>query len=66
MKTAAEVRNDPNLFFHHSATAGGYVSRMKKEGIVQEYEGQFGKGCAIRNPRWDTTRYVRIEYYIYK
>ncbi|MGN0557860.1 MAG: hypothetical protein ACI4IS_00215 [Acutalibacteraceae bacterium] len=59
--TTAEVR--ANYKYHHTASRRGYESR-KSDGHVEEYNGRFGKGYIIVTPRWDTTSYVNIEYYI--
>lgn len=61
MKTIAEIESTMRL--HHKASRRGYISR-KSSGKVETYEGRFGKGYIIVRPRWDTTQYVTIEYYI--
>lgn len=63
--TVSELRNNPNYEWHHYASRRGYESR-KSEGHVEPYEGRFGKGYILVTPRWDTTSYVWIEYYIEK
>lgn len=65
MKTVEEVLNDKSLYHHHTASRFGYESR-RGNGHVEEYNGRFGKGYIIVSPRWDTTSYVTIDYYIEK
>lgn len=48
---------------HHTASRRGYVSR-KIDGIVEPYKGKFGEGYVIIRPRFDTTRFVTVEYYV--
>lgn len=48
---------------HHKASRRGYVSR-KSEGYVESYKGVFGTGYILVTPRFDTTRYVDITYFI--
>lgn len=59
-----ELIKTRQLRFHHRAAGRGYVSRKKPEGVVVLYRGRFGRGIAILKPRWDTTRYILVEYYI--
>lgn len=63
--TINELANDKRYTLHHRATAKGYVSR-KTQGYVKEYSGRFGKGYAVFEPRFDTTRFVYITYYVEK
>ena len=49
--------------FHHSASARGYLSR-KGGPKIECYDGKFGNGYKVTKPRWDTTRYVTVEYYV--
>ena len=58
-----ELRNNPRYKYHHSASRRGYLSR-KSNGIVEPYKGRFGEGYIVITPRFDTTSYVTIEYYI--
>ena len=48
---------------HHIASRRGYISR-KSAGKVETYKGRFGEGYIILRPRWDTTNYIFVEYYI--
>lgn len=50
---------------HHIASQRGYLSR-KGDPKVEEYSGRFGSGYKVTKPRWDTTQYVTVEYYIKK
>ena len=63
--TINELKNNPNYEYHHTAARRGYISR-KTEGYVEEYEGRYGKGYVIVRPRFDTTQYVYIDYYLEK
>lgn len=48
---------------HHTASRRGYISR-KSAGKVERYSGRFGTGYKLISPRWDTTQYVYITYYV--
>ena len=48
---------------HHTASRRGYISR-RSAGKVEAYSGKFGKGFILVTPRFDTTQYVYITYYI--
>ena len=61
MKTIHEIETTMKL--HHTALTRGYVSR-KIEGVVEEYNGRFGKGYVIKKPCFKSTRYYYKEYYI--
>lgn len=52
------------LRYHHSATRRGYVSRKNPDGVIEKYNGKFGTGYKRILPRWDTTCYVTVEYYV--
>lgn len=58
-----DLVNNPVYELHHTATKKGYISR-KSDGIVKEYSGRFGTGYTVERPRWDTTQYIYIDYYI--
>lgn len=47
----------------HKASKRGYISRKWDAGIC-EYSGRFGDGYLLVYPRWDTTNYVYVEYWI--
>lgn len=53
------------LQVHHTASRRGYISR-KSDGVVEEYTGKFGAGYVLLTPRWDTTTYCYVTYYIYR
>ena len=57
------LMNNPEYKPHHTASRRGYESR-KGKGHVEEYNGKFGKGFVLVEPRYDTTQYVSITYYI--
>lgn len=63
--TIKELATDPQYQLHHTAAARGYVSR-KCPGIIKPYSGNFGTGYIVQRPRYDTTRYIYIDYYIKK
>lgn len=52
-----------NYKLHHRATRRGYVSRRSCP-RVEQYSGKFGTGYIVRFPRYDTSRYHTVEYYI--
>ena len=52
------------LVLHHGASRRGYESRKVPEGHVEPYSGKFGKGFVHVTPRWDTTQYVNLTYYV--
>lgn len=49
---------------HHVATQRGYVSR-KTAGYIEPYKGRYGVGVRWVYPRYDTTRYCYVEYWVY-
>lgn len=49
---------------HHSARYQRYISRKKPEGVLEPYEGRFGKGYLLLQPAWDSTRYCYCTYMI--
>ena len=58
MKTLEEIRNSGDYYLHHTE------SRRKGGEKVKPYVGIFGKGFIIVSPRWDTTQYVNVSYWI--
>lgn len=66
MKTVNEIKQmvcDGRLTEHHTASCRGYVSR-KIDGVVRRYSGRYGTGWTVETPRWDSTRFCHITYYI--
>lgn len=61
--TVEELDASPDYYLHHTASYRGYVSRVNGP-IVEPYRGKFGEGYVVRSPRWDTTTYAYITYYI--
>lgn len=59
------IVDDVVYTFHHTSTMGGYVSR-KTRGSILPYSGKFGVGYKVLTPRWDTTNYCYVSYYIRK
>ena len=64
--TLTELKNNPNYYLHHTATARGYISHKIEYFGPREYTGKFGTGYTVERPRWDTTNYHYIDYYIHK
>ena len=63
--TVHELETSREYICHHTASCRGYVSR-KSDGVVEEYHGRFGDGYKVLHPRWDTTTYCWVSYYIRK
>jgi hypothetical protein len=55
-----KVINGKEYKLHHVVVVNGYVSCEKK----QEYNGKYGKGYVIYQPRYDTNRYCYVELWI--
>jgi hypothetical protein len=53
-----------NCRLYKTASCRGYLSRKNPEGIIEPYEGKYGKGFRVKKPRWDTTRFITVEYWI--
>lgn len=49
---------------HHTSLSRGYISRKNKSGIIEEYDGRFGKGYTIKKPNYQSTKYIFVEYWI--
>lgn len=62
MKEAITV-NGKIYTLHHLASRRGYESR-KSSGHLEQYNGRFGEGFILVTPRYDTTQYINIAYYI--
>ncbi len=60
-----ELMTSKDYEYHHTASRRGYISR-KIDGIVEPYKGRFGEGYVILSPRYDTTVYISVSYYIKK
>lgn len=63
--TIKELRESDAYKWHHTGSRRGYESR-KGDGHIEPYKGRFGEGYIIISPRYDTTQYVNVEYYIKK
>ena len=61
--SVAELTKNKDYRVHHTASRRGYESR-KSQGRVEPYNGKFGNGYILITPRYDTTRYVSVTYYI--
>ena len=55
--------NGKTYTYHHSASRRGYESR-KGGGHLERYSGKFGAGYIAVLPRWDTTQFVTVRYYL--
>lgn len=55
--------NGQRYELHHTATAKGYVSRKAVEEL-EVYNGRYGVGYKAHRPRFDTTNYHYVDYYI--
>ena len=62
--TIESIIAERGLIRHHTASMRGYVSRKLPAGQVREYSGRFGAGLVHIQPRWDTTQYVYVTYYV--
>lgn len=63
LPTIDTIGTDPRYYKHHTASRRGYVSR-KTAVRLEPYHGRFGRGYIAVRPRWDTSRYVFVAYYI--
>lgn len=61
--TTNQLKTSTEYYIHHTASRRGYIS-WKSEGEVREYKGKFGEGYTLETPRFDTTQYTYITYYI--
>lgn len=57
------------LFFHHFASAQGYLKRNQKkreqeEVMITKYAGKFGEGYILYLPNYLTKRFVHKLYFI--
>lgn len=59
---AHEVLSKMGYAYHHTATMRGYTSRKTPGLEVCKYNGRFGVGYIVIRPRYDTSRYVYIDY----
>lgn len=53
----------PDYKYHHTGSCRGYLSRKQPPRVVP-YKGKYGEGYKVYHPRWDTTQYVSVSYYI--
>ena len=56
------------LYEHHESTCLGYISRKlsPEEVPVYPYTGKFGRGFKVLLPNWESARYSRVKYFIYR
>ncbi len=61
-----ELKNNKKYQLHHTGSRRGYVSRKADIDELEacEYVGRFGRGYIVETPRWDTTQYVNVEYWL--
>ena len=57
------IINGKRYELHHTATVNGYMSRKVTEKL-EEYNGRFGTGYKVHRPRYDTTNYHYVDYYV--
>ena len=60
---------EEHLFFHHFASAQGYLKRNQKkreqeEVMITKYVGKFGEGYILYLPNYLTKRFVHKLYFI--
>lgn len=60
---------EEHLFFHHIASAQGYLKRNQKkreqeEVMITKYAGKFGEGYILYLPNYLTKRFVHKLYFI--
>ena len=63
LKSAINTLVQNGYSLHHTSVIVGYVSR-KTWARIELYEGRFGKGFKILEPRYDTSRFVYCAYYV--
>lgn len=61
---------EEHLFFHHIASAQGYLKRNQKnreqeEVMITKYAGKFGEGYILYLPNYHSKRFVHKMYFIY-
>lgn len=61
--------SEEHLFFHHFASAQGYLKRNQKkreqeEVMITKYAGKFGEGYILYLPNYLTKRFVHKLYFI--
>lgn len=63
-----DLANSNEYELHHTGSRRGYVSRKANvdELKAQKYDGRFGTGYTVEMPRFDSTQYVDVEYWIEK
>lgn len=59
-----EMVKNGSLTELHTSWMRGYISR-KGGGMVENYQGRFGKGFAVYTPSWKSTQYHYVTYYLY-
>ena len=64
--TRKELENSKKYKLHTTGSCRGYISRKINfdELSATPYDGKYGKGYTVHTPRWDTTQYVNVEYWI--
>ena len=64
--TRQELQASKKHKFSHTGSRRGYVSRKSDldQLPAEKYDGKYGKGYTVCTPRWDTTQYVNVEYWL--
>jgi hypothetical protein len=62
MMNYEEIRKEYTL--HHTACHAGYQCRKEGFENIEPYEGKFGKGYKVHKPRYDSTQYHYVEYWV--
>lgn len=63
-----KLENKGILYEHHESTFKGYISRKLSvdELPIIPYKGKFGIGFKVLLPNWESTKYSRVKYFIYR
>ena len=56
------------LFMRHESLSMVYISRKlhPDEYPILPYQGKLGRGFKVLLPNWNSTRYSRVQYFIYR
>lgn len=63
-EAAAMEIDHKNLTMVKTSYMPGYMSRANLDGEWYEYNGRYGVGVVHITPCFETSRYVRISYYV--
>lgn len=61
-----QLENSNKYQLHHTGSKRGYVSRKSDvdQLSAEKYNGRFGRGYTVEMPRFDSSQYVYVEYWI--